>query len=270
MRLHSLGFRTDLIFSRFWGDVEDLGDALAIRNVKSPTHYFGNLLVFDRPPRPGDRTGWEARFAETVGATPGVEHVLLGWDDPQGTPGDVAEFLAAGYHLEENVVMAAPALHPPARPAEGAELRPLRDDDADWASALDNQVASRSEGYEEAPYRAFKTSQMADYRAMVRAGRGHWYGAFVDGRVVCDLGVFAEGDLARYQSVGTHPDFRRRGLCGSLVHFAGGHAQAHFGAGTLVIVADDHYVAKNVYRSVGFESVERQALLLRRPTPQPS
>ncbi|GMA15176.1 hypothetical protein GCM10025871_15070 [Deinococcus metallilatus] len=37
---------------------------------------------------------------------------------------------------------------------------------------------------------------------MTRAGLGFWYGAFVNGRLVADLGVFSDGEgLLRYQGV---------------------------------------------------------------------
>lgn len=125
-------------------------------------------------------------------------------------------------------------------------------------------MADREPNHDEARYRAFKESQFRGYRAMCRAGLGFWYGAFLDERLVADLGVFFGDGLLRYQSVGTHPEYRRQGLCGSLTYFAGEHAQGHFGAEGLVIVADDHYVAKRVYASVGFEDAERQQLLLHR------
>ncbi|PYE55416.1 GNAT family N-acetyltransferase [Deinococcus yavapaiensis] len=264
--LRSLGYRTDLIFSRFHGEVVDVEGALCIRNPRSPAHYFGNLLVFREPPARGDRPRWEALFAEHIGRPPVTPHRLFGWDVPPTRQPDFDEFLEAGYHLEDNVVMAAPRLHAPPHVNAEAEYRALPDTDDAWREALDTQVASREDGYDEEPYRRFKESHLNGLRAMTRAGLGFWYGAFVEGRLVADLGVFHDGaGLLRFQSVGTHPDFRRRGLCGSLVHFAGEHARTHFGASTLVIVADDHASAKRVYASVGFDIVERQQLLLRRP-----
>jgi predicted GNAT family acetyltransferase len=67
----------------------------------------------------------------------------------------------------------------------------------------------------------------------------------------------AASGLARYQNVETHPDFRQRGLAGTLAWQAGRDALASLGAaGTLVIVADPDYVAISIYRSIGFTSVE--------------
>ncbi len=266
MHLRSLGYRTDLIFARFQGVVEDLGDAVRVQNPGNPGHYFGNFLIFASPPQPGDLPRWEARFARDIATQPGVRHVLFGWDvPPTGTP-DLQPFLDAGYTLEENVVMTAPALHAPARPNTQAELRTIHDTDDEWAQVLECQVAAREERWPEASYRTFKEGQLRRYRDMTRAGQGFWYGAFLDGRLAADMGVFTDGELTRFQAVGTHPDFRRRGLCATLTHFAGEHARAAFGAKQLVIVADEHYFAKDIYASVGFTATERQQLLLRMPS----
>lgn len=263
MHLRSLGYRTDLIFARFRGRVTDLGEAVAVANPHSPAHYFGNLLIFRAPPQPGDLPRWEDLFARHIGHPPVTPHRLFGWDVPPAGQAETGEFLEAGYRLEENVVMAAPRLHAPPHLNTQAECRPLQDTDEEWAQALDNQVASREDGHDEDRYRRFKDTQLRGLREMCRAGLGSWYGAFLDGRLAADLGVFSDGDgLLRYQSVGTDPAYRRQGLCGSLTFFAGEHARAHFGAERLVIVADEHYVAKRVYAAVGFEDVERQQLLL--------
>ena len=265
MNLRSRGYRTDLIFAHFHGRVTDLGEAVAVANPNSPAHYFGNLLVFRAPPERGDLPNWERLFAQYIGQPPLTQHRLFGWDVPALGPADVTEFLEAGYHLEENAVMAAPRLHAPPHLNSRAEYRPVLDTDEEWAQVLENQVGSREDGYDEARYRQFKATQLRCLRDMCRAGLGVWYGAFIDGQLTADLGVFTDGHgLLRYQSVGTSPAFRRQGLCGSLTFRAGEHARAHFQAEQLVIVADEHGGAKRVYESVGFQDVERQQLLLHR------
>jgi predicted GNAT family acetyltransferase len=64
--------------------------------------------------------------------------------------------------------------------------------------------------------------------------------------------------LARFQSVETHPEFRGRGLAGTLVHHVSCYGFGELGAKTLVMVADPHYLAVRVYRSVGFLDRESQ------------
>jgi predicted GNAT family acetyltransferase len=99
---------------------------------------------------------------------------------------------------------------------------------------------------------------MKRYRRMGQAGLGEWFGAFLDGRLVADLGVFTDGSVGRFQSVGTHPGYRRRGICGTLVHQASRHAFERIGVETLVMVADEHYFAAKIYESVGFQRTEKQ------------
>ncbi len=59
---------------------------------------------------------------------------------------------------------------------------------------------------------------MASYRQMFEAGMASWFGAFMDGQLVGDLGVFCEGIVGRYQNVGTHPEYRRQGICFTARH----------------------------------------------------
>jgi predicted GNAT family acetyltransferase len=123
---------------------------------------------------------------------------------------------------------------------------------------LENQVACRLSEFEAADYTVLKRRQLERYRAMMDAGLGAWFGAFLDGRPVADLGVFIDGDVGRYQAVGTHPDYRRRGLCGTLVHHAAQHAFRTWGVKTLVMVANPEYHAARIYESVDFRPTERQ------------
>ena len=41
---------------------------------------------------------------------------------------------------------------------------------------------------------------------------------------MADLGIYFEDDLGRYQNVTTHEDFRRQGICATLVYEAGQYA----------------------------------------------
>jgi GNAT superfamily N-acetyltransferase len=100
---------------------------------------------------------------------------------------------------------------------------------------------------------------------MIAAGLGQWFGAYVEGRLAANLGLFISGTLARYQSVDTLPEYRRQGLASSLVYEAGQQALTALGVRDLVIIADDDYFAKDVYASVGFTTTERLASLERRP-----
>jgi len=86
------------------------------------------------------------------------------------------------------------------------------------------------------------------------------------------MGLFAAGPgLARFQSVETDPEHRRRGLAGTLVHHVSRHGFDHLGARTLVMVADPGYFAIDLYRAVGFDATESQLQVEHRtPTVAPA
>jgi ribosomal protein S18 acetylase RimI-like enzyme len=257
MNLKSLGYRTDLIFPSFDGEILDRGDYLVIRSPTNPTFYWGNYLLFSQPPREGDYTKWRELFVQEIGAPPQVEHQTYGWDSPEGEEGEIQPFLQAGFSLNRGIVMRSTDLPHPTRPPAQVNVRALMNE-ADWAEALDNQVICRDEAFEERAYREFQARQMDRYREMAASGLGDWYGAFIDTRLVADLGIFHDGYLGRFQSVETHPGFRRRGIAGTLIAEASRLAKTRYGIDILVIVADEGSGAARLYESLGFQPVEVQ------------
>jgi ribosomal protein S18 acetylase RimI-like enzyme len=257
MQLRSLAWRSDLIFPAFDGEILDRGRYLVIRTPSNPTFYWGNFLLFDRPPSPGDEERWPRLFADEIGVPPSVRHRTFGWDSPEGDAGAAQTFVERGFRLMHSSVLTASAVNPPPRSSTEVDVRTLETED-DWLQATENQIRCREQEHDEAAYRVFKAAEMMRYRAMARAGRGAWYGAFVQGTLVADLGIYHAGSLGRFQTVETHPDYRRRGFAGTLVCQAARHALGEMGLETLVLVADAASPAESLYRSVGFLPTERQ------------
>ena len=263
MDLTSLGYRTDLALLRLGGtQVEDRGDHLVVRSPHNPGHWWGNFLLLHEVPPPPQARVWVDRFAATF---PDAEHVALGFDGTQGSVADLAGFAAAGLAVEAQTVMTATSVHEPPRPNRDATYRRLGSE-RDWAASVELRVACEDRGVEPTAYRRFAEAKVATQRRLAAAGHGGWFGAFVDGRLVAQMGLYAAGPgLARFQSVETHPDFRGRGLAGTLVHHVGRYGFDELGARTLVMVADPDYLAIRVYRSVGFAATETQLQAERPP-----
>ena len=96
-------------------------------------------------------------------------------------------------------------------------------------------------------------------RSLVAGGHGQWFGAFMGDTLVAQMGIVsAAPSLARFQSVETHPDYRGRGLAGTLAHHVSCYGLEELGAQTLVMVADPEYLAIKIYRAIGFTDSERQ------------
>ena len=256
MNLRSLAWRTDLIFPRFDGEILDRGRYLVIRTPSNPTFYWGNFLLFDCPPAPGDDERWPRLFTEEIGAPPRVRHQAFGWDSLEGEAGAAQAFVARGFRLIHSSVLTASAVTPPHHTAADIAVRVL-ESEADWRQATENQIRCREPEHDEAGYRLFKEAEMRRYRAMALAGHGAWFGAFLDGVLVADLGIYHTGNLGRFQTVETHPEHRRRGCAGTLVFQAARHALGQMGLETLVLVADADSPAERLYRSVGFLPAER-------------
>ncbi len=262
MKVKSLGFGTDLMLLRMSGSVvTDHGSHLVVRTPENPGFWWGNFVLFDAPPRPGDAARWEAVFAREF---PDATHLALGVDGTCGDAGDPAEHARLKVAVEVNSVLTATRLRPSRWPQPDADIRPLSGDE-DWAQALELRLACY-DSPDSAEYRRFVATKTAEHRRLGEAGHGAWFGAFVDGRMRSGAGLFTDGHgSARFQNVETHPDFRGRGLASSLVHLGGLWGLTSLGARRLVIVADPGYHAIRLYRALGFTDSERQIQMQRPP-----
>ncbi|MBT3322740.1 MAG: GNAT family N-acetyltransferase [Anaerolineae bacterium] len=258
MDIQSLGYRTDLIFPKFDGQILDRGDYLVILTPTNPTYYWGNFLLFPKPPKGNDLENWKAIFSKEIGSQINAEHFTFGWDTIVGDLGEIKPFLDAGFDLSQSVVLSTQEVKMPTKYNQEAVIRPLTDN-LDWEQATQNQIACRDPEHTFEDYQIFKRDQMKRYRLMAKAGMGLWFGAFLGKKLVADLGVFATEDIGRFQNVGTHPNFRRLGICGALVYEASCYAFEYMKIKTLVMVADEHYHAAKIYESVGFQPKEHQA-----------
>jgi ribosomal protein S18 acetylase RimI-like enzyme len=235
--------------------VQDRGEYLVLRSPGNPGYWWGNFLLLPSL-GPGEVAEWLARFAAEF---PDARHVTFGVDvtDNAGVAGD--ELAAAGFTAQQSVVLTAGRLRPPPYPNSEATFRPLSGA-ADWEQAARlREIALIDEaGVGSEP--EFVRSRVSAARALTEAGRATWYGAFVGGVLLAQMGIVADGPsgLARYQSVETHPDARRRGLAGTLTWHVGTQTLAAGQARTLVIVAAPEEAAIRIYRCLGFTDAEFQ------------
>lgn len=252
-----------------------------VRSPSNPGHWWGNFLLFDAPPEPGDGVRWEGLFATAFAPEPQVRHRAFAWDDPQGRLGCAdTEFLARGYQVEHTVALAARPDELVAHPRENREVvvrtvdpAPGGDEEI-WAQILELHVAHRDPWVDEASHREFARGRLTDLRRLFLAGRGGWFVAVLGedrhgqgARVVGSCGIVVTGPRGRYQTVDTAEPYRRRGISSRLVVEAARRTAADYPVKRLVICADPAYHALGIYESLGFVCVERAAGLLRPPPP---
>lgn len=250
MELKSLGYKSQLIFTAFDGKSEDRGDHLAIHTLSNPNFFWGNLLIFDRPPKRGDYEIWTKLFRKEF-TDPKIYHLTFAWDSPTGETGDVSEFLDHGYILESTAVLSANSVIRPPKFNEKLEVRPISGSQ-EWENAIGIQIASAHEHLSRAEWENFYRNQSLRYQAMEKGGFGHWYGGFFDGKLVASLGIFHRNGVGRFQTVSTDPKYQRQGFCQTLVYRSSLLALASGEIENLVMCADPEYHAIKIYESVGF------------------
>lgn len=256
MHVRSLAFKTDLFFHRSNGSVIASDNCLVVKTPDNPTYFWGNLIYFSAPPKANDLLEWKSKFHLHF-ANMDVDHMTFAWEGPENQVGEIDQFLADGFELDRSIVMSARHISRPSKILTNLIVRPITTED-EWKLVIENQILARDQKFIEGPYRKFTIKKMSNYRKMVEDKKGFWMGAFFNGTLVGDLGIFYESGLARFQAVVTHPDFRRLGVCSTLLYKTCLYAKDNFNVNEFVIVADPVYHAAAIYELVGFKTCEIQ------------
>lgn len=257
------GWRTLLAIVRFDGEVVDRGDHFSVRSPANPADRTGNFLLYERPPQPGEAAAWLAAFAQEVGAgqaeAPSPAFGIDGGADFE-LP---ADFAAAGLSKRRFATlllepdMLDPAVPPLPRECSIRALElPARN-----AQLVALDLAIDAGARPEAEVTAFRTRQMERFTAMQDAGLGHWFGVFAKSpqgeQLVAACGLFREkpgrDGTARFVDLGTHPDWRGRGLATALLHRVCRHGFEVIGDKALVVAAEPSGALQRLCEGVGFE-----------------
>ena len=258
----SLLTQTDLDMAAVDGVVDSLESCIQVRSPENPGYYWGNYLLLPAAPQADQLEAWIERFRDQFQNDPEVKHVLLRWDGAPLSASAHAGAIALGMTEDSGPAMIATRLSNPENLE--VEVRQL-----DFEGEFDriehlNQQCDPNESGGSAQYQLFKKRIRQSWRQRVRAGLATWWGAFLDEQLVGQCGMVSCSDrLGRYQAVETHPDFRRRGVCSTLVSRVGQHALKRGGCRALLLGADGEGPALGLYRRLGFEmdTVQRGLLL---------
>lgn len=252
--LKSLGQKSELIFVLYDGVVEERADYLVVRTLTNPTFFWGNLLIFNRPPKVGDFDSWVALFKKEF-TDPRIYHQTFAWEAHgfNDAVGDAEQFTLRGFSLQPNAVMTAKTVTKPKKYNPNLEIRVLKSE-KDWADMAALQISVADPKFPKTELERFYRNQTVRYQGMEQAGMGHWYGGFIDGKLVATLGLYHRDGLGRFQSVVTGTDHQRQGLCSTLVYEAASRVLREGHAKELVMCADPGYHALKVYESVGFQT----------------
>jgi len=253
------GWETDLAVLRHGGSViEDRGDHLLVRTPDNPGFHWGNLVFVtdEAAVDAGDR--WVRTFRAAI---PDATWVTIGLIR---MPDDPTEWVAQGLDVELDDVLTTRALPRQTPQPEGYAVRRLGGDD--WEQSVARSVAENDRTGEHDPesYTRFASAQVQAQRALSDRDVAAFFGAFAEDDLVASLGIVRCGTTARYQSVGTDAEHRRRGLAAHLLGVAA-RWSAGLGCDRWVIVTEATNPAGRVYRSSGFEQDTGNAQAYRKP-----
>jgi ribosomal protein S18 acetylase RimI-like enzyme len=246
-----------------------------VRSPQRPDHWWGNLLLFEAPPGPGDGERWEGLFEEEFCDLSRVRHRTFAWDTTDGEEGAAAqEFAARGYDLDRMVGLIATVDQIRPHPRANREVlvrrldpRPGHDEEL-WEGVRELGVAGRDPRIPEPEHRAHRAARLSEMRALFRARGGGWYVALDPGGggVLASCGLVLGAGLASIQDVDTIASHRRKGISSRLLVEAVHDLAAREGTpARVVIAADPDYHALGLYESLGFRALERCAGVCRMP-----
>lgn len=249
-KIDNLGYRTDCIARKLEGEFIERNSYAVFRMPRNPTYHWGNLLLFKDEPKEDDYEIWlsafEYEFKDSLG------HVTFGWESQH--PGVTDMFVQNGFSVEKESVLILEALKRNGNPKNNLVIRKI-ETDGEWEAVLNLQILvsdgdNPSEGYIE-----FKTRLFETYRSLSNCGAGSWWGAFLGETLVGDMGLYFDDDfeMARFQSVETHPDYRKMGICSELLHSVTSQALRIYPDVMLVICAEYGSNAEGIYSKHGFK-----------------
>jgi GNAT superfamily N-acetyltransferase len=247
------GWLTDIAVLRLSGaHIEDRGDHLVITSSDNPGYHWGNFLLVTDPQARNDASRWVGLFRATF---PDARYLGIGLPAEP----DPAPWADLGLPVTSEEVMST-TTPPVQRPAPAGYVIHQLLTSVQWAAAVEMDIAENARNWEQpddVSYRDFATARTRSRAEMSERGAAAFFGAFMGEECVSSLGIVlcgqdAEGRVvARYQSVQTAVDHRRRGLAGHLLGVAAGWA-AERGAQRWVIATESDNPAGRLYRSLGF------------------
>ena len=254
LSIKSLAIATDLIPAQFESVISDHHDCFSIQTKSQPNYFWGNFLVFRRPPEEGDLEKWTRRYQQIFN-NENPSFYTFTWDVCEVNETLVQPFIDDGFDFGIDTTLLASNPIKPKGFNELIEVKPI-ESEQDWGSIPQVHYNPHSKSSYEKQI-GFMNKRLESFRMLSNKGVGHRFGAFLNGKLVGDLGIYHQDGIGRFNEVATHHEFYRQGICQTLVYLSSQYAINHYGVSKLVIVADDFYHAINAYKKVGFSAFEK-------------
>ncbi len=241
-----------LIVHRVCRHVEEIDGGCIVSDPMNSEFYWGNFFHLDHP------ENWSLEHLESVHK----KHLfyinkrfVFSYNDNlelhRTSNGLRKKFEAAGYHFEAHACLIAKVENIIPHQCRFITFRQIETEE-DWKQALGNQLLCRKM-YDGKNEYVIKRIQAA--RRATEAGNGQWMGAFDGKKLVCDLGVFWDGQFCRFQAIGTHPEYRGQGIVRSLLTETVKEVSAKRSDPYFIILTGLGAGPQRVYEKCGFVAV---------------
>ena len=228
-------------------------------------YWCGNKHVLDAAPPSRGAVEAELRALESdLPRTSGVEHLLFEWESASGEYPAWADELGMLEAITQPSLVRDAVLvlegAPTAPPDPGVNVRAV-DTPEDWRRLV------------ELTDLVVPPDQIEFYRWKTRAQRelvterhdGGWWAVETDGLLASSAGQVRHDGVARFQSVQTHPAFRRRGFAAHLCHWIARRQHEAHRDEPQVLLANSGSSSQRIYERLGFRVRSYYWTLMGRP-----
>jgi hypothetical protein len=255
MELKSLAIKTGLVLDELVANIEEKENYIVVRTPDRPDYFWGNYLIMKDSPSSSCCEEWCRIFEKEIGTKKDKGYIAITCDLIDDANLDFSLFEKEGFDVSISKVLTTSEVKKPEKYNENVEVRAFGD--ADWPKYVDIHFTPNWGYGPDDEQKVFLQEESEIFKTVVKENKGQRYGAFLDGEMVAELGVYWKGDLVRFNNVGTHPEHRRLGACSTLVYKVSQLLLKEDSSRTLVMEADEDYHAAAIYESVGFKPTQK-------------
>jgi hypothetical protein len=256
MDLKSIALKTNLILDNCFASIIEHDEYLVVRSKNRPEYIWGNYLIMKSSPKKGDYKNWINLFEKEFGTKNEKGFVAITFDTLDGSNSYFEDFRADGFDIQISKILIAKEVNLPPKMNSGIEIRPFSSE-SDWERYIDIHFTPNWGYGSDSEQKRFLKEEMNNFKKFTLQKNAKRFGAFLNGEMIAELGVYWKDGIARFNNVATHRNYRRIGACNTLVYHVSCFLLEKADIHTLVMEADEDYHAAKIYESVGFKPSQK-------------
>lgn len=264
-KFKSLGAQTNFLMDSFLADTLEKDDYFVIKTPKRPNYFWGNYILMKEPPYLGCFQKWIELYEREIGSRENLGFCSITFDYDDRKPFDTSDFKENQFRVGIDKILIAEKVIKPRKINENLVIKEydlenhLKDYvevhfDPDWV------YGSETDQLE------FVSAQGEEFASLIKMGSAKRFGAFLNDKLIADLGIYWDDNVVRFNSISTHSLYRRQGACSTLVYQVSKSLLEKWPHKFLVMQADEDYHAAAIYESIGFVQKDKVICLEWRDT----